>query len=61
MYSTEFGINFFGSKSNKKIQTKRLKIVKKNIKNFKNTGFFLLDLLTQLIKVVLLKVTTETD
>ena len=35
MYRTKSGINFFGSKSNKKIQTKRLKIVKKNIKNFK--------------------------
>ena len=35
MYSKELGINFFGSKSNKNIQTKRLKIVKKNIRNFK--------------------------
>ena len=35
MYSKEFGINYFGCKSNKKIQPNRLIIVKNNIKNFK--------------------------
>jgi uncharacterized protein (TIGR00303 family) len=35
MYSKEFGINYFGCKSNKKIQPNRLRIVKNNIKNFK--------------------------
>ena len=35
MYSTKFGINYFGCKSNKKIQPNRLRIVKNNIKNFK--------------------------
>ena len=35
MYSTELGINFFGSESNKKTQLNRIKILKKNIKNFK--------------------------
>ncbi len=35
MYSKELGINFFGSESNKKIQLNRIKILKKNIKNFK--------------------------
>ena len=35
MYITKLGINFFGSKSNKKIQLNRIKILKKNINNFK--------------------------
>jgi len=35
MYSSKLGINFFGSKSNKKIQIKRIKLLKKNINNFK--------------------------
>ena len=35
MYIKEFGINYFGCKSNKKIQPNRLRIVKNNIKNFK--------------------------
>ena len=35
MFSKELGINFFGSESNKKIQLNRIKILKKNIKNFK--------------------------
>ena len=35
MYSTESGIIFFGSESIKKRQHKRIKILKKNIKNFK--------------------------
>ena len=35
MNSTGLGINFFGSDSNKKIQLNRIKILKKNIKNFK--------------------------
>ena len=35
MYSKEFEINFFGSESNKKIQLKRIEIIKQNIKNFK--------------------------
>ena len=35
MYSKELGINFFGSKSNKKRQVERIKILKKNINNFK--------------------------
>jgi len=35
MYSTEFGINFFGSVSNKKNQINKIKTLKKNINNFK--------------------------
>ena len=35
MYITELGINLFGSESDKKIQLNRIKILKKNIKNFK--------------------------
>ena len=35
MYSPEFGINFFGTESNKKIQLNRIKILEKNINNFK--------------------------
>ena len=35
MYSKELGINYFGSESNKKIQLKRIKILKKNVNNFK--------------------------
>ena len=35
MYSTELGINFFGSKSNKKIQLNKIEILKENVNNFK--------------------------
>ena len=35
MYSAEFGINFFGGKSNKKMQLNRIEILKQNINNFK--------------------------
>ena len=35
MDNLEFGINFFGSKTNKKSFTKILDILHKNIKNFK--------------------------
>ncbi len=35
MYSKELGLNFFGSESNKKTQLNRIKILKKNLKNFK--------------------------
>jgi uncharacterized protein (TIGR00303 family) len=35
MYRAECGINFFGSKSNKKIQLNRIEILKQNINNFK--------------------------
>ena len=35
MFIKELGINFFGSESNKKTQLNRIKILKKNIKNFK--------------------------
>ncbi|ABB49499.1 conserved hypothetical protein [Prochlorococcus marinus str. MIT 9312] len=35
MYSTELGINLFGSESNKKIQLNRIKILQKKINNFK--------------------------
>tara|TARA_B100000161_G_scaffold141586_1_gene100500 strand:- start:477 stop:1634 length:1158 start_codon:yes stop_codon:yes gene_type:complete len=35
MYSSKLGINFFGSESNKKIQINRIKLLKKNINNFK--------------------------
>ena len=35
MFIKEFGINFFGCESNKKTQINRIKILQKNIKNFK--------------------------
>ena len=35
MYITELGINFFGNESNKKNQINKIKILKKNINNFK--------------------------
>ncbi|MDC2976822.1 TIGR00303 family protein [Prochlorococcus sp. AH-736-E02] len=35
MFSTEFGINFFGNQSNKKKELNRIEILKKNINNFK--------------------------
>jgi len=35
MYSAEFDINFFGSKSNKKIQLNKIEILKENVNNFK--------------------------
>jgi len=35
MYNTEFGINFFGSESNKKRQLNRIEILKKYVNNFK--------------------------
>ena len=35
MYIAELGINFFGGKSNKKTQLNRIKLLKKNINNFK--------------------------
>ena len=35
MSITELGINFFGTESNKNIQLKKIKIIKKNINNFK--------------------------
>ena len=35
MYIKELGINFFGSESNRETQVKKIKILKKNIKNFK--------------------------
>jgi len=35
MYSTELGIKFFGSESNKKIKLNRINILQKNIHNYK--------------------------
>ena len=35
MYSTELGLKIFGSKSNKKVDINRIKVLKKNINNFK--------------------------